>query len=159
MIAAIQKDRGIGYQGKLIHNIKNDMAHFVKQTEGHVVIMGRKNWESIPKKYRPLSGRKNIVVTRDPSYQAIGAQVVDNIEAAIDQSGREQVFIIGGGELYHLALPYATDLDLTMIDKEEPADVFFPEFEDDFILSNSTDPLTDLASGTHYRFTTWRRKG
>ena len=159
MIAAIQKDRGIGYQGKLIHNIKNDMAHFVKQTEGHVVIMGRKNWESIPKKYRPLSGRKNIVVTRDPSYQAIGAQVVDNIEAAIDQSGREQVFIIGGGELYHLALPYATDLDLTMIDREEPADVFFPEFKDTFVLSHSSKPIIDETSGTSYRFTTWRRKG
>ena len=159
MIAAIQKDRGIGYQGKLIHNIKNDMAHFVKQTEGHVVIMGRKNWESITEKYRPLPGRTNIVVTRDPSYQAIGAQVINNIEAAIDQSGREQVFIIGGGELYHLALPYATDLDLTMIEAQEPADVFFPEFENEFMLSSSSEPVVDDTTNTSYRFTTWRRKG
>jgi len=86
MIAAIQNDNGIGYHGNLIHSIKNDMKHFVDQTTGHSVIMGRKNWESIPEKYRPFKNRQNIVITRDINYDADGALVVSSLQKAVKKN-------------------------------------------------------------------------
>ena len=158
MIAAIQNDNGIGYQGNLIHSIKNDMKHFVDQTTGHTVIMGRKNWETIPEKYRPFKNRQNIVISRDDSYLAEGALVVSSLEEAIKKSNEKKIYIIGGGQIYNLALPYADTLDITHVDADEAADVFFPTFTDAFKLTSYSEEIYDEKSGFKYQFQIWKRK-
>jgi len=158
MIAAIQNDHGIGFKGNLIHGIKNDMKHFVSQTTGHTIIMGRKNWESIPEKYRPFKDRENIVITRDKNYHAKGAIVVTSLEEAIKKSTRNTIYIIGGGQIYTLGMKYADVLDLTQIHAHEPADVFFPEFKKDFMLSEGSGNIYDEKTGLNYEFQIWIRK-
>lgn len=137
IIAAIQsKDNGLGYHNDLLYQLPEDMKHFRDTTSGHIVIMGRKTWESIPDKFRPLSNRENIVITRQTDYVAGGAKLVSSIEEAIglaqSNSSDKEVFIIGGSEIYTQALPLADRLYLTVIDGEKPADVFFPEYKDIF---------------------------
>lgn len=158
MIAALQNNRGIGYQNNLIHSIPDDMKHFVKQTTGHTVIMGRKNWESIPKKYRPLKDRQNIIITRDKNYQTSGALVVDSMELAIEQSNSDKIYIIGGGQIYTLGLAYADILDLTLIDSDKPADIFFPEYEKEFTCVEKSGIIHDEKTGLNYEFQIWKRK-
>lgn len=158
MIAAIQNDNGIGYHGNLIHSIKNDMKHFVDQTTGHSVIMGRKNWESIPEKYRPFKNRQNIVITRDINYDADGALVVSSLQKAVKKNDRKKIYIIGGGQIYSLGLPYADILDLTHIQADQPADVFFPEFKEEFDLTEGSGGMYDEKTGLNYEFQIWKRK-
>ncbi|MCA9351966.1 dihydrofolate reductase [Patescibacteria group bacterium] len=158
MIAAIQKDRGIGYHGDLIHTIKDDMKHFVDQTTGHTVIMGRKNWESIPAKYRPLKHRQNIIVSRDTNYRADGALVVTSIEDAIKKSDQKKIYIIGGGQMYNLGMAYADTLDLTIIDDTKPADVFFPDFVSMFSNVEKSEWMYDEQSHVRYQFQMWERR-
>ena len=100
-------------------------------TKGHAIIMGRKNWESIPEKYRPLPGRKNIVVTRNKEFQDNGATVVNSIEKAIEVSRAsedEEIFIIGGGEIYKLGFKYVDKLYITEIYAEVDGNTYFPEW-------------------------------
>lgn len=132
IIAAIAANRGIGKDNDLLWNLPDDMAFFKKMTSGKLVIMGRKNWESIPHKFRPLPNRENIVITRNPDYLAEGAHTVSSIEQALEKAKSltdEEIFIIGGGVIYSLAL----DLDvvdtmyITHVNAEPDADVFFPE--------------------------------
>lgn len=142
-IAVIGKNKELGKGGKLLWNLPEDMKRFKDLTTGHPVIMGRKTWESIPEKYRPLPGRTNIVITRQPDYKADGAAVVDGLSdaflAAEKAEGAEETFIIGGSEIYTSALPYATRLYLTLVDDSAEADVFFPEYEKDFkVISNES---------------------
>lgn len=136
LIVAIGKNRELGRGGKLLWHLPDDMRRFKELTTGHPVIMGRKTWESLPLKFRPLPGRTNIVVTRQAGYEAIGAVVVDGLSdaflAAADAPGATETFVIGGGELYAAALPYATRLYLTLVDNEADADTFFPPYEQEF---------------------------
>jgi len=130
LIAAISKyDRAIGEGGTLPWHLSPDMQRFKELTMGHPVIMGRKTYESIGK---ALPGRENIVVTRNTDYQAPKTTVVNSIEAALERAGEldhEEVFVIGGGEIYKLALPFADKLYLTLVDKRVPgADAFFPDY-------------------------------
>ncbi|MFA5877524.1 MAG: dihydrofolate reductase [Candidatus Paceibacterota bacterium] len=127
-IAAIGRNRGLGKNNNLIYKIPEDMKHFRDATLGHPIISGRKNFESMG---RALPGRPTIVVTRDTSYAFEGVTVVHTIEEALAKArelDQEKVFIIGGGEIYKAALPYTDTLDLTLIDDDKPADVFFPEY-------------------------------
>lgn len=98
--------------------------------------MGRKTWESLPEKFRPLPGRTNIVVTRQTGYEAPGAVVVDSFEAAhaavARAEGANEIFVIGGGELYTAALPFASRLYLTLVDADAEADTYFPPYEQEF---------------------------
>ena len=137
LIAAISvRTRALGKDGDLLWQIREDMKRFVEITTGHPVVMGRKTWESIPEKYRPLSKRTNIVVTRQSDYAAGGAEVATSLEVALaiarTSEGSSEIFIIGGGELYKESLPLATKLYMTLIDDEKDADVFFPEYENLF---------------------------
>ena len=103
LIVAISENQVIGKNNKLAWNLPDDMNYFSSITSGHSVIMGRKNWESIPNKYRPLPNRRNIVVTRNKNYKAEKAEIVGSIEKAIKISRNnsdEEIFIIGGGEIY-----------------------------------------------------------
>lgn len=130
LIAALARDRGIGNNGDLLWRIPDDLKRFKALTTGHPVIMGRKTWESIPEKFRPLPNRTNIVVSRQPGYQARGAFVVNSVERAIALAapGTDEAFVAGGAEVYRAALPHADRLYLTEIDDLQPADTFFPEY-------------------------------
>lgn len=137
LIAIIGKNRELGRGGELLWHLPDDMKRFKELTSGHPVIMGRKTWESLPERFRPLPNRTNIVVTRQSGYKALGAVVVDGLSDAFltaqDADGSEETFIIGGGEIYAAALPYATRLYLTLVEATvEDADTFFPEYEKDF---------------------------
>ncbi len=142
LIAAIgAKNRALGKDNQLLWQIPDDLKRFKQVTSGHPVIMGRKTWESLPEKFRPLPGRLNIVVTRQSEYVARDAEVCTSLESAIerasaepsqDQQAPSQIFIIGGGELYKEALPLADKLYLTLIHEEKEGDVFFPEYKESF---------------------------
>jgi len=142
IIAALGTEtRAIGNQGQLLWHIPDDMKRFKELTTGHPVIMGRKTWESLPTKYRPLPNRTNIVVTRQAGYKADGAIVVDGLSdaflAAEKAVGADETFVIGGGEIYDIAISYATRLYLTLVDDAPLADTFFPEYEKEFkVISN-----------------------
>src|SRR5688572_3922888 len=109
IIVAHSKNMVIGKANDLIWEIPDDHLRFKKITMGHPVVMGRKTWESIPEKFRPLPGRTNFVITRDGLYSAPGAIVVTSLQEALTQastaSGSEEIFIVGGGEIYKEALP------------------------------------------------------
>ncbi len=130
LIAAMDKNHVIGKEGDIPWRGKlpADMAHFQKLTMGGVVIMGRKTWESIPLKYRPLSGRANIVLTRDQNYVASGAHTAHDPIQVITQDGAKHFWIIGGEELFKQYLPVADSLELTLVDTVTDGDVFFPSY-------------------------------
>ena len=135
MIAAIGKNRELGKDNKLLWHIHEDARRFKTLTEGHVVIMGRKTYESLPEKFRPLPNRTNIVVTRNPAFTTINQLiVVGSIEEAIEEGkkiDKKEIFIIGGAQIYSMAIKYTDKLYLTLIDKEYPdADAFFPEYSE-----------------------------
>ncbi|MEI7613527.1 MAG: dihydrofolate reductase [Betaproteobacteria bacterium] len=128
LIAAVARNRAIGKDNQLLWHLPEDMRHFRETTRGKPVIMGRKTWESLPEAFRPLPGRHNIVVSRNPEYQAPGATLVGSLEAAMHLANEnEETFIIGGEELYRQAMPVAQRLYLTEVDQDFDADAFFPE--------------------------------
>jgi dihydrofolate reductase len=129
LIAAHTRNRVIGKNNDLPWRLPNDMKYFMETTQGHCVIMGRKNYESLPPKYRPLANRTNIVVTRTLQYEAPGCTVVHSFTdalAAAEQKNESEVFIIGGAEIYAQALPLAHRLYLTEIDAQLEGDTYFP---------------------------------
>jgi len=130
-IAAVGKNRELGKNGELIWRIRPDLKRMKELTTGHVLIMGRKTYESIG---RPLPNRTNIVVTRDTEYRAEGCAVTHSLEEALKEAYRvekEEIFIFGGAELYKEALPITERLYLTIIDDEDTeADTFFPDYSE-----------------------------
>lgn len=136
LIAALGKNRAIGKDNRLIWNIPGDLPRFKALTSGHPVIMGRKTWESLPEKSRPLPGRTNIVITRDTSYDAPSAILAQSFPQALslarDAEGADEIFAIGGQQVYECALPFATNLYLTLVEDEQEGDAFFPSYEDRF---------------------------
>ena len=135
LIWAMTRNRVIGRCNQLPWQLKTDMQHFVNSTRGKPVVMGRKQFESMGK---ALPGRQNIVLTRNTEFELDDAEVVDNIESAIaiaqstlaeSQIAQPEVMIIGGAEIYALALPYADRLYMTEIETALEGDTFFPEFE------------------------------
>jgi dihydrofolate reductase len=127
LIAAVARDGGIGRSNQLLWRLPEDMAYFRRQTQGCPVIMGRKTWESLPERFRPLPGRRNMVLSRQPGFVAAGAEVLDNLDDALDRLvGLPRVFVIGGAQLYREALPRADRLLLTEVDAQPAADAFFP---------------------------------
>ena len=130
LIAAVARNRAIGKDNQLLWNLPEDMKHFRETTRGKPVIMGRKTWESLPEKFRPLPGRQNIVVSRNPAYKAHGAALAGTLESALALvGGAEETFIIGGEQLYSAALPQADRLYLTEVDCAPEADAFFPAID------------------------------
>lgn len=135
LIAARGRNNVIGSDGDLPWRLSSDLKLFKAVTRGKPVIMGRKTWESLPR--RPLPGRLNIVVTRQAGYTAEGAQVVGDMGAAFDaafiqanQDQVEEVFVIGGAQIYAAAMGLADRLYLTEVDAEPGGDAVFPEFDE-----------------------------
>jgi dihydrofolate reductase len=132
LIAAVAQNGAIGKDNALLWHLPADMKFFRETTQGHVVITGRKNYESIPPKFRPLPNRTNIVVTRQTGYRAPGAIVMHSLENALAEARKlenDTCFIIGGGELYREALQkdLADKLIITHVNTTPQADTFFPE--------------------------------
>jgi len=128
LIAAVARNRTIGNNNQLLWHLPGDMRHFRETTRGKPVIMGRKTWESLPEKFRPLPGRLNIVVSHNRDYSAPGATLAESLENALRLAGdSEETFIIGGAELYRQALPTANRLYLTEIAADYEGDTWFPE--------------------------------
>ena len=128
IVAAVAKNRVIGKDNRLLWNIPEDMAHFKALTAGHTVVMGRKTWESLPPRFRPLPGRRNIVISRQKDYAAPGAEVADSLENALKLAlTATTVFVIGGGQIYRQAMPLADRLEITEVDLEPEGDAWFPE--------------------------------
>ncbi|HTH55622.1 MAG TPA: dihydrofolate reductase [Cyclobacteriaceae bacterium] len=131
IIAAVAKNQVIGKGNDLPWRLPDDMKFFMQTTNGHHVIMGRKNYESLPDKFKPLPNRTNIVVTHQRNYQAPGCSLVHELRDGIDlarNNGEKELFIIGGAEIYKLALPMTDVLYLTEIDVALDGDTFFPEW-------------------------------
>lgn len=127
LIAAVARDGGLGKDNALLWHLPQDLAFFKRQTQGCPVLMGRHTWESLPPRFRPLPGRRNVVLTRDPHWRAEGAEVAHDLDEALARvRDAERVFVIGGAQLYAQALPRADELVLTEVDAQAPADVFFP---------------------------------
>ncbi len=132
LIAAVSENQVIGKNNDLPWRLPDDMKYFMETTSGHHVIMGRKNYESLPGKFRPLPKRVNIVVTRQKDFEAKGCIIVHSIEQGIDaasQAGESELFIIGGAEIYKATLPMADRLYLTEIKATVAGDTWFPHFE------------------------------
>lgn len=126
MIAAMDRQRAIGKAGHMPWHLPADLAWFKQHTLGKPIIMGRKTWESIG---RALPGRRNLVVSRDSSFQAAGAECFTNPEAALAAAkGAAEVMVIGGAQLYQHFLPQAQRLYLTLIDATCEGDTFFPDY-------------------------------
>ena len=130
LIAAVARNGAIGKGNELLWREPEDQKHFRRVTMGCPVVMGRKTWDSLPARFRPLPGRRNVVVTRDAAWHADGADAVTSIEAALALlAGTEKAFVIGGAEIYALALPLADELVLTEIDADLDGDTFFPMWD------------------------------
>lgn len=132
LIAAVAENGTIGRNNDLPWKLPDDMKFFMQTTKGHFVVMGRKNYDSIPEKFRPLPNRKNIVITRQKNFNAPGCDVVHSMEQAVSIArthGEEELFIIGGAEIYKMILDQADLLYLTEIDATIEGDTFFPDFD------------------------------
>lgn len=135
IIAAVAANRAIGKDNDLIWKLPDDLKFFRNTTMGHYVIMGRMNYESIPHKWRPLDGRANVIITRQKDYTAEQVDVVNSLEEALEiarNNKEEEAFVIGGGQIYQLALhlDLVDVMYLTHVHEEFEADVFFPEFDE-----------------------------
>ena len=129
LIVAVAKNRAIGIDNRMPWHLPADFAWFRKNTLGHPVIMGRKTFESIGK---PLPGRRNVVVSRNPAWRAEGCDVFTSLQSALATCApTEQVFVIGGASLYAEALPLADRLYLTEVDAAPDGDTFFPVLQSD----------------------------
>ena len=159
LIAAIAADGAIGRRGDLLWHLPADLRHFKELTLGAPVIMGRKTWESLPK--RPLPGRQNIVITSNSAYDAPGALIAPSLSAAVKTADSDKVFIIGGGSVYAEAISHADTLELTRIDSTvEDADTRFPEIDPAEWSETDESRLRPAMSHNDltYRFVTLTRK-
>lgn len=131
LVVAVSDNNAIGRAGDLLWRLPKDMQFFKTVTMGHHVLMGRKTYESIPEKFRPLPGRVNLVVTRQPGYQAPGCKVVGTVEEAIEfakANEETELMVIGGGEIYRQLFDAADKIFLTQVHHRfADADTFFPE--------------------------------
>ena len=157
-IAAMSKNRVIGTEGKLPWNLPDDLRFFKEKTKGHIVIMGRKTFESLPK---PLPNRLNVVITRQQNYCVPeGVKCFSNIQEALKfsegqtEKWGEEVFIIGGGEIYKQTLEQAHYLYLTEIQKEFDGDAHYPEVSEQFVIAQKEDRFDPM----NYSFCTYSRR-
>ena len=158
IIAAVARNRVIGRDNQLIWNIPEDMAHFKALTQGHTVLMGRKTWESLPPRFRPLPGRRNIVVSRQADYAAPGAELAASLPDALALAAADEtVFVIGGAEIYRQAMAAASRLEITEVDLAPEGDSWFPEIAPAEWLETERKTPPGQA-GTGFAFVSYRRK-
>lgn len=147
----------IGRNNALPWHLPEDLAHFKRLTLGCPVIMGRKTWDSLPPRFRPLPGRLNIVVTRQAAWQAEGAVGAHSLTEALQQcQDQPDVWVIGGAELYAQALPLAASAHVTEIDAPFEGDAYAPEFDASWV--ETARLLQTSASGMNFSFVTYKKR-
>ena len=157
-IVAIDENGAIGRQGDLLCHLSADMKHFKEVTMGHSIVMGRKTFESFPR--RPLPGRQNIVITRNAGWQYPGVTVVHSLEDAIAAAETDTIFIIGGAQVYEQSLPLVDVLHLTRIHARwASADAFFPAIDmDDWQEVSREHHVSDHKNAYEFDFITLKRR-
>lgn len=157
LVAAVARDGAIGRDNALLWHLPEDMARFKALTTGKPVVMGRKTWDSLPAKFRPLPGRRNLVVSRSASSLP-GAEVFASLDAALAACSEPEVCVIGGSEIYALALPRADKLALTEVDATFPdADRHFPAWPREPFEEAARESRT-AASGMRFDFVDYVRR-
>ena len=158
LVAAVARGGVIGRDGALPWRLPEDARRFRELTMGHAVVMGRRTWDSLPERFRPLPGRRNVVVTRNPDWArtAPSAPARSRTRYACS-TAREQVFVIGGGELYAQALAQADELLLTEIDADVEGDTWFPAWDRDEFEEVSREQQTS-ETGIPFAFVTYVRR-
>ncbi len=126
LIAAMDSQRGIGFEGDMPWHLPGELQHFKETTMGKPIIMGRRTWESIG---RALPGRQNIVISSNPDLLTPDCDLVASFKQALAVAGSTEVMVIGGGMLYEIALPVASRMVLTLVDGKYPADTWFPQWD------------------------------
>ncbi|MBP7080409.1 MAG: dihydrofolate reductase [Rhodocyclaceae bacterium] len=154
LIAAVARNGVIGIDNRLPFRLPEDLKRFKALTMNHPIIMGRKTWQSLP---RALPGRHNIVISRQTGFAAEGATVVTSLDAALAIAGNVPAFVIGGAEIYALALPRADMLELTEVAAEVAGDVWFPDYDKDQWQEATRTTHHDDAAQLDYDFVTYRR--
>ena len=158
LVAAIARGGVIGDGTSIPWRIPEDLAFFRDLTTGHPVVMGRRTWDSLPTRFRPLPGRRNIVVTRNDAWAADGAERAGSVDGALRLAeGAEEVFVIGGAEIFAAALPRADRLVLTEIDLDVTGEVVFPDWDRE-TFAESTRTQIVAADGTTLSFVTYERR-
>jgi dihydrofolate reductase len=158
ILAAVARTGVIGRDGAVPWRLSEDLRRFRELTTGHAVVMGRKTWDSLPERFRPLPGRRNVVVTRDAAWRADGADRAGSLgEALALLEGEERVFVIGGAEIYAAALPFADELLLTEVRLDIAGDRYFPGWDrsafQEVVREEHVSP-----DGVPFAFVTYRRR-
>lgn len=161
LIYARSRNGVIGANNELPWHLPQDLAHFKRQTEGAPVIMGRRTWESLPPRFRPLPGRTNIVVTRQSDWKGDGALGADSLEWALGLcSARKpppaEVWVIGGAQLFAAALPLAERAIVTELDRDFEGDVFAPAIDDQWLEQQREEQVAP--DGMRFAFVTYLRR-
>jgi len=158
IIVAVSEDLGIGKKNDLLWHISEDLRRFKKLTTGNTVIMGKKTWESLPRK--PLAGRKNIVLTDNPEESIENAITAYSIDDALSKCGpEEEVFIMGGGSIYRQFMPIADRLFVTHVHKQAAADIYFPEIDPDYWdIIEKEEHKSDGGDSIPYTYTIYEKK-
>ena len=155
IVVAHSRDRVIGRDGDLPWRLPSDLRRFRELTTGGTVLMGRRTYESLPPRFRPLPGRRNVVLSRDPAFRPDGAEVFADLDDALASCG-ERCFVIGGGQLAGDALPRAARADVTHVDAAVEGDAFFPDLPgEEWALAAEEGPLEE--NGLPFTFRTYER--
>jgi len=156
IIVAYAANRVIGNAGRIPWHLSEDLRRFRRITMGHHIVMGRKTWESIG---RLLPGRKHLILSREPGYDVPGALVVSSIEAAIASAQDDsEIFVVGGSEIYALALPLAQRILATEIEQDFNGNVHFPQVDRSDWRETARESRQDAASGLRFSFLTLERR-
>lgn len=149
----------MGYENDLLFSIPEDLKRFKAITMGHPVIMGRRTWESIPDKFRPLPGRTNIIITSSNISVPIGVIKSESVEEGMNKALEidEEIFFIGGAGVFKEAIKFADKLLLTEIEGDKQSDTFFPSFAEDFVEIKKEGPF-ETKEGIRYWFTDYKKK-
>ena len=160
LVVAASENNAIGKNNQLLWHLPKDMKFFKNVTWAMPIVMGRKTFESMGSK--PLRGRKNIVITRKPDWEAEGVSVVNSVDAAValaNELNYKEVFIIGGGEIYMIAFERASKIYMTRVHAELEGDTYFPVIEkNDWKLVSNTDNPGDEKHAYAFSFQLWERK-
>jgi dihydrofolate reductase len=155
LVVAIDAQRGIGIENRLPWHLPQDLAHFKRVTLGQPIIMGRKTFESIG---RPLPGRRNIVITRNPAWAHAGVETAHSLEAAVELVGAAPASIIGGAQIFEQAIGLATQMIVTEIDRAFACDTFFPPIAPAVWVETARERHTDASAGFDFAFVTYARR-
>jgi len=160
LIYARARNGVIGRDGGLPWHLPEDLAHFKRLTNGCPVIMGRKTWDSLPPKFRPLPGRVNIVITRQTTWHDAGATTVFSLDAALalcNEAAADDVWIIGGAQIYAQAIPLAQRAVVTELELDAPGDAFAPELDGNWSESDREQQVSK--SGVRFAWVTYLQPG